>query len=96
MSTTFKVPERTFVVRPGGDLEGAEFVMTDMSLEEVAAFEEQRLTPSQLQELFVSHVVRHNLDREPGRIGISLIGEIWRAWVAAIRDGALPPANAAS
>lgn len=94
--TTFHVPERTFAVRPGGDLEGAEFVMTDMSLDEVTAFEEQRLSPSQLKELFVSHVVRHNLDREPGEIGISFIADIWRAWVAAIRDGALPPTSAAS
>ena len=94
--STFKVPERTFVVRPGGDLEGAEFVMTDMTLNEVAAFEEQRLTPSELQSLFVSHVVSHNLDREPGAIGISYIAGIWSAWLAAIRDGALPPTSAAS
>lgn len=94
--TTFKVPERTFVVRPGGDLEGAEFVMTDMSLEEVAAFEEQRLSPSQLQSLFLGHVVSHNLDREPGQLGISYVGAIWAAWLAAIREGAFPPASAAS
>ncbi len=94
--STFTVPERTFLVRPGGDLEGAEFVMTDMTLEEVAAFEEQRLSPSQLQALFVSHVVRHNLDREPAALGISFVGEIWAAWIAAIKDGAFPPASAAS
>lgn len=93
---TFKVPERTFVVRPGGDLEGAEFVMTDMTLAEVSAFEEQRLAPSELQALFVSHVVSHNLDREPGELGISYVGSVWAAWIAAIRDGALPPATAAS
>ena len=94
--STFKVPERTFVVRPGGDLEGAEFVMTDMTLEEVTAFEEQRLAPSELQAMFTSHVVSHNLDREPGAIGISFIADIWRAWIEAIKDGAVPPASAAS
>lgn len=92
----FTVPARTFVVRPGGDLEGAEFVMADMTLAEVAAFEEQRLSPSELQALFMSHIVSHNLDRSPGDIGISYIAGIWAAWLGAIRDGSLPPTNAAS
>jgi len=96
MPSKFKYRRRQYTVRPGGALEGAEFTMTGLTLDEGAGYDRGEYNGAQLRELILGHVVSHNLDTEPGDLDLIDVRTLFEAWSETMKEAAVPPTSAAS
>lgn len=96
MTAKMKYNHRTYIVRPNGNLTGAAFVMTGLTLDEGAGYDQGEYNGPRLRELITGHIVSHNLDVEPGEIDLADIRGLFEAWSAAMQEAAVPPPSAAS
>jgi hypothetical protein len=90
-----KYHRRSYTVRPNGNLTGAEFVMTGLTLDEGAGYDTGEYDGPRLRELITGHIVSHNLDVPIGAIDLADVRGLFEAWSAAMQEAAVPPTSAA-